>query len=371
MVQANEIGWGSYKDWEGPFYMGKVGVKIHPASIPEQAVMVTAAAEGGHYDAWNGYDSCGWTSGAIQWCERGQFSVSDMLGEVAVRDDNLLGTVHNYAASVDVGLARDPLSGKWRFKFNDSRGFVDNALKQQQLFYRNGTGKKGTWLTSTKLYAKGWAAAISTVWQNPAAQAIQSEYTYARLPQFLTGAARNFFKVKPDNTVADAIYAAYVSFAVNNPSWASASLTKAIASMPNGTAWWTLPHLIHVLKHLTFSPQVAIYPHRYNAIRPVLEQLYHVELPDFAKELQVWKNTTGLPTNFTTKQLQQGLISLGYDLGPKGADGSYGKYTRDALFAFEQANGVPAEFQDGMIDVHTYPVLEKVLTERGLSFPEP
>ncbi len=371
MVQVNEIGWGSYSSWEGPFYMGNVGVKIHPASVPEQAVMVTAAAEGGHYDAWNGYDSCGWTSGAIQWCERGQFSVSDMLGEVAARMNGGLDGVLAYASTVGVDFERDLSSGKWRFKFNDSRGFVDNALKQQQLFYRSGTGKKGSWTDANRLYAKGWAAAISTVWQNPEAQAIQSEYTYSRLPQFLTGTAKNFFKIKPENSVADAIYAAYVSFAVNNPTWASASLTKAISSMPNGTAWWTLPHLIHVLKHLTFSPQVAIYPHRYGAIRPVLEKLYHVELPDFAKELQVWKNTTGLPTNFTTKQLQQGLIYLGYDLGPKGADGSYGKYTRDALFAFEQAHGVPAEFQDGMIDVHTYPVLEQALAARGLSFPAP
>jgi peptidoglycan hydrolase-like protein with peptidoglycan-binding domain len=370
MVQANEIGWGSYRDWEGPFYMGKVGVKVHPASIPEQAVMVTAAAEGGHYDAWNGYDSCGWTSGAIQWCERGQFSVSDMLGEVAVRDVDILNDVYNHGNATGITFERGP-TGKWRFKFKDSRGFVDNAFKQQQLFYRTGTGKKGTWTNDSKLYAKGWAAAISTVWQDPVAQAIQSEYTYARLPQFLTVTAKNFFNARPMNTVADAIYAAYVSFAVNNPTWASASLTKAIASMPNGTSWWTLPHLIHVLKHLTFSPQVAIYPHRYNAIRPVLEKLYHVELPDFAKELQVWKDTTGLPTKFTTKQLQQGLISLGYDLGPKGADGSYGKYTKDALFSFEQMNNVPAEFQDGMIDVHTYPVLEKALAENGLSFPEP
>ena len=371
MVQANEIGWGSYRDYEGPFYRGKVGVQIHPASIPEQAVMVTAAAEGGHYDAFNGYDSCGWTSGAIQWCERGQFSVSDMLGEVAVRDVDILNDVYNHGNATGITFERDSSSGKWRFKFKDSRGFVDNALKQQQLFYLTGNGKKGTWGAENRAYAKGWAAAISTVWQDPFAQAIQSEYTYTRLPQFLTGTAKNFFSARPLNPVADAMYAAYVSFAVNNPSWASASLTKAISSMPSNVGWWTLPHLIHLLKHLTFDPQVAIYPERYNAIRPVLEKLYGVQLPDFAKELQAWQAATGLPMNLTTVQLQRALITLGYDLGPKGADGAYGKYTKDALFKFEQDNGVPPEFQDGMIDVHTYPMLERVYNASGLTFPPP
>ena len=369
MVQANEIGWGSYKDFEGPFYRGKAGVKIFQATVPEQAVMVTAAAEGGHYDAWNGYDSCGWTSGAIQWCERQQWSVSDMLGEVAVKDRSLLGSVDAYAATVGILFERDPVHGKWRFKFKDSRGYVDNALKQQQLFYFMGNGKKGSWTPTTREYAKGWAAAISTVWQVPAAQAMQSAYTFARLPQFFTGTAKNFFSLRPLNPIGDAMYAAYVSFAVNNPSWASASLTSAISSMPTSTGWWTLPHLIHLLKHLTFDPRVAIYPERYNAIRPVLETLYNVQLPDFAKELQFWSQDTGLPTNLTTRQLQQALINLGYDLGPKGADGSYGAYTKKALFKFEQDHGVPPEFQDGMVDVHTYPVLEKASADFGVSFP--
>lgn len=366
MVQANEIGWGSYKDYEGPFYRGRVGVVIRPASVPEQAVMVTAAAEGGHYDAWNGYDSCGWTSGAIQWCERGQYSVSDMLGAVAAYNDgSSLNSVHTYAATVGVTFEYDAVHGKWRFKFKDSRGFVDNVLKQQQLFYLTGNGKKGTWGAENRAYAKGWAAAISSVWQDVRAQQIQGEYTYGRLPQFLTGSARKFFGARPDSHIADAMYAAYVSFAVNNPSWASASLEKAIASTPNNIGWWTLPHLIHLLKHLTFDPHVAIYPARYNAIRPVLESLYQVQLPDFAKELQDWKNATGLPTDLTALQLQRALATLGYDPGPNG------EYVKEALFKFEQENGVPPEHQDGMLDEHTYPTLERVYNASGLTFPPP
>lgn len=369
MVQASEIGWGSYAAFEGPYFMGRAAVQVKQATDPEMVVMVTAAAEGGHYDAWNGYDSCGWTSGAIQWCENHQFSVSDMLGKVADGQHAELDPVTEYADSVGMDFEKDP-NGHWRFKFRDGRGFVDNNLKQQQLFYRTGNGNKGTWTNDNKVYAKGWAAAICTLWEDADMQAIQCEYTYSRLPQFLTQSAKNFFSMKPDTPLADAIYAAYVSFAVNNPSWASSSLQKAVASYAGG-AWWTEVHLIHILKHLTFDPGVAIYPTRYNAIRPVLETLYAVQLPDFANELQAWTAATGLPANFTTKQLQSALIALGYDLGPTGADGGYGTYTKKALLSFEQSSGVPAEKQDGMIDEFTYPKLVEALTAHGLSFPAP
>lgn len=367
MVAVSEVGWGAYGNYEGPFYMGKSGVKVQPSRDSAMVVMVTASAEGGHYDAWNGYDSCGWTSGAIQWCERSQFSVSDMIGMVAEGHYAEIDPVVAYADSVGMDFEKD-MNGKWRFKFRDSRGFVDNGLKQQQLFYRTGNGNKGTWTNDTKTYAKGWAAAISTLWEDAAMQEIQAQYTYDRLPQFLSQPAKYLLGRRPVNTIGDAIYAAYVSFAVNNPSWASSSLQQAVASKPSNTPMWSEGFLIHMLKHLTFDPRVAIYPARYNAIRPVLETLYNVQLPDFANELQAWKVDTGLPS-ITTKQLQLALISLGYDLGPRGADNSYGKYTKDALFAFEQQNGVPAEKQDGVIDDATYPALEKALTAHGLSFP--
>lgn len=369
MVALNEIGWGAYGAYEGPWWSGKgTPVRVDANALaPERVVMVTAAAEGGSYSAFNGYDSCGWTSGAVQWCENHQFSVSDMIGKVADGQYAELDPIVAYADSVNVDFEKDP-SGRWRFKFRDSRGFVDNNLKQQQLFYRTGNGNKGTWTNDNKLYAKGWAAAISTLWEDEDMQSIQRVYTYSRLGQFFTPSAKAQFASRPDTPVADATYAAYASFAVNNPSWAGASLAKAVASAA-GIIAWSPEYLIHVLKHLTFYPGVAIYPARYNAIRPVLEQLYGVQLPDMAAELQAWSAMTGMPASFTTKQLQGALISLGYDLGPSGADGKYGGATKAALFKFEQENGVPPANQDGMIDQYTYPVLQRVLGQHGLGFP--
>ncbi len=370
MVQASEIGWGSYQNFEGPYFLGRAPFVLPDVPAPEEETMaVITAAEGGHYDAWNGYDSCGWTSGLIQFCEHNQYSVSDMLGAVASAGrGDLLNGLMTYASSVDVGFDRGP-SGKWRFLFKDSRGFIDNPLKQQQLFYKNGNGSKGSWTNDTKLYAKGWAAAISSVWEQPEAQLLQCAFTAGKLGQFFTQSAKNFFSTMPTTQVAKAMWSAYASFAVNNPSWASSALQQSIASY-TGHPYWEEQHLVNLLKHLTFDPHVAIYPARYNAIRPVLEKLYQVQLPDFAAELQTWVADTGLPTNLTTKQLQLALISLGYDLGPTGADGKYGGKTKAALFSFEQFHGVPAAKQDGMIDEYTYPALEKVLAAHGTSFAD-
>lgn len=369
MVQANEIGWGSYGQFEGPYFLGRAPFVLPESPSPaEETMAVITAAEGGHYDAWNGYDSCGWTSGVIQWCEgNGQYSVSDMLGAVADQDQTLLSGLRDYASSVAVGFERTP-EGKWRFQFKDGRSFVDNPLKQQQLFYKTGNGNKGTWTPATTAYGKGWAAAISSVWEQPGAQSIQCSFTAGKLSQFFTSSAKLFFSTMPSTPVAQAMWSSYASFAVNNPSWASSALAQSVTSY-SGQPYWEEEHLIHLLKHLTFDPRVAIYPARYNAIRPVLEKLYSVQLPDFAVELQQWAIDTGLPTTITTKQLQEALISLGYDLGPTGADGSYGGKTKAALFSFEQSHGVPAAKQDGMIDEYTCPALTTALAAKGLDFP--
>jgi uncharacterized protein (TIGR02594 family) len=41
------------------------------------------------------------------------------------------------------------------------------------------------------------------------------------------------------------------------------------------------------------------------------------------------------------KEIQEQLIFLGYDLGPDGADGYPGQYTKAAVSAFKEANGLP------------------------------
>lgn len=372
MVTAAEIGWGKYRNYEGPFYRGKFGYTLPASPTEDEKVMaVITATEGGHFDAWNGYDTCGWTSGLIQWCEKAQYSVSDMLGAVAeeagARGEPMLQTVDRMAVVSGVIFKRNA-KGRWRFFFTDSRGEVDSLAEQLQLFYKHGDGTQGTWTDETRAYAKAWGAAISTVWENPVAQAVQTKFTAARLGGFMLSAAKQVFASAPDTDLARGLRAAYLSFAANNPTWANKSLATAVAQSAQLTAW-SIDWVIAVLRELTFGPQVAIYPHRYDAIRPVLEALYGLSLPDFSAELKSWSAATGIPAGLTPKRLQEALGALGYDLGPKGADGVYGKKTREAVLTLEQLSGiVPVEHQDGMVDVYTWPALQEALNAKKLTF---
>lgn len=369
MVAVSEIGWGSYRQYSGPFYRGNLPYVL-PASPTVEAMQmaVITATEGGHFDAWNGYDVCGWTSGIIQWCERGQFSVSDMLGAVAAVDRALLKPVDDLADDFGIKfLAND--KGRYRF-FLEHSGEVDTLQEQQQLFYITGDGTTGSWNSKNTLYAKQWAAAISSVWENPTARDIQTSFTATRLRGFLLPYARSIFSARPSSDLAAGVYAAYLSFAANNPTWANNALEAAIHANSQMTAWsptWT----IAVLKELTFGPKVAIYPHRYEAIRPVLERLYGLQLPDFSAELQQWSAATGIPAGITTARIQRALLLLGFDLGPAKDDGKYGKKTTEAVLTMEQQSGglVPLNKIDGVVDQWTYPALIAALQAKGLSMP--
>ena len=106
-------------------------------------------------DAHNGYDRCICSSGLIQWCEAGQYSVSDMLGQVAARDRKLIAAIDDLAGEHGVEFKPNH-RGRWRFFFLDERGEVDRREEQQALFLGGSTGKKGTWDEESRSYAKRW-----------------------------------------------------------------------------------------------------------------------------------------------------------------------------------------------------------------------
>ena len=370
MVDVSSIGWGEYRQYCGPYYKGKFGYVLpsNPSEADRQIAVVTAT-EGGHYDAWNGYDVCGWTSGLIQWCEgRGQYSVSDMLGAVCDYDEDLIQGVDDLAKEYGLIFKRNE-KNRFRFFFTDQRGEVDSIAEQNQLFYVTGDGTQGSWTSQTAIYAKRWAAAISTVWENQEARRIQNEYTANRLSGFLLPYAKSVFGSKPNTELARGLYAAYLSFAANNPTWANRSLQTAITQNAHVPAW-TPDWANIILCEMTFGPKVAIYPHRYDSIRPVLENLYNMNLPDMSDELMRWTYRTGIPAGITTPQLQRALIALGYDLGPAKDDGVYGKKTTEAVLTLERLSGVvPTEEQNGLVDQYTWLALQKALEAKGLSMP--
>jgi len=357
MIDPKSIKWSSYQQFEGPFFIGTQGYKLpEKPTLNDQILATITATEGGHWDAINMYDRCICTVGLIQWCEGGQYSVSDMLGVVAQRDAALLWPLDGIMAQAGVTFAKNAKQ-RYRFVFNDTRGECDRTIEQQQLFLYKSTGQKGTWDEQSKNFAKLWAASLSTVFQAPAAIEAQRDYTVPRLYGFALPAALALFK-EPEakaSPVGLAFICAYLSFAANNPARADRSLQEALRTWDGSKGpKWSPRWLIHILEKLTFFSGVTIYPHRYNAIRPVLERFFGIDLPDHSEQLQ------GL---LAPIEIQSILVNqLHYDLGksgPKGdgVDGAWGGKSRAALMDFERRNGLDG---DGLPDPDTNKALLRV-----------
>lgn len=347
MVQAADIGWASYRQYEGPFFRGHSSFRM-PAepSEADRVVRVITATEGGHYDSFNGYDKCDATLGLIQWCDHAQYSVCDMLGHTNERHPEALEPIRSFCAAHGIRFDKNA-RGRWRYFFDDDRGEVDRSGEQDDLYHLNSTGHKGSWDDESTAYAKEFAAAMASVYNHLGAQAAQVEFTHARLGWFVAKKVKYIYDEAPPSEIGQCFRSAYLSYAANNPSWAATHLLRATVSSSEerySAAWLT-----EVLKALTFGPKVVIYPHRYNAIRPVLEKMYGVDLPDFAAELKQWESDWGPP--MPTKELQAILVRW-YDLGKSGANGDgvddvYGGKTRRAMRRFQEMHGLePTGYPD-------------------------
>lgn len=371
MATAEDIGWGSYSVYEGPFYRGKNRYKLPDDSTENDRILRTiTATEGGTYDAYNGYDKCICTSGLIQWCDRAPFFlVAKMLGAAAEHDPALVAPVVEYVSAR--GYTFGQLADKkkpWRFWRTGDGDVVDTQDKQRILYFGGASGLKGQWNDpGQRQVAKEWAAACSSVWEHEEAKKVQRDHTVPRLFGFATSSARQVLEMsKKGGVVGEVFRAAYLSFAVNNPRRAGESLNAVVQQ--RGISWdksW----LFAVLHSLTFRPKIAIYPHRYNAIRKPLESMFGLDLPDLASDLQQWMKDTGFKGYLSTEDMQNALLELDYDLGPAGADGIAGEKTRAALMKFEEDAGVDPAHTDGYPDQYTMPALEEALGRKGKVIP--
>lgn len=348
MLTADQIGWGSYSAWEGPFFRGIQAWK-EPATPTEDDrwLSVITATEGGTWDAVNMYDSCIVTVGLIQWCERGMFGVSQMLAAVHKYDESAL-SVLPCPWQVQGG----------KFRFLDPRGGLVDTEEKMRYVYLGGQcnpktvasdlGRKGTWTHEQKGYARTWAASFANVFRSERAREAQLVYTAGRLMGFFTPRARATLWDGTEGATQRMMRAAYLSFAANMPAWADATLAE-VAPKP-GPPKWSAEWCRKVLAALTFSRRVAIYPHRYNRIRPTLERLYGVDLPDFAVELQRAQEGGSC---MTALEIQSALAVLGYDPGP--LDGKDGPKTRAAVKAFQADRGLTV---DGAVGPQTQRALK-------------
>jgi hypothetical protein len=376
MITLDDIKWGSYLGYEGPWWPGKEKYVLpYDPSFDQICLAIVASTEGSAYDAVNMYDSCGISLGLIQWCEFGQFSVSNLLGYIVaseqefpevVRLPSHLDKLHSFLRSINAS-AGFTIGNKYRFRYKN-QWVIDREL-QQEMFFLNATGEKGTWDTESKIRAKSWAVAVASLFENEACRRAQEKFTIGRLHNFIMPATKAFM----DNELVDDLWrrtrnAAYISFAANNPSIANKMFQEYVKETPYlyGTKDWS----IGLLQKLTFGPGISIYPGRYDKIRPLLEKYFGVDLPDFADELAKWNLVAGIhdddPAEIrldTTEGVQGALLRLGYDLGPRKIDGVYGKKTKQAVLMFQQQNGLTPT---GLIDPLTRQVLSNIIEHRGL-----
>jgi hypothetical protein len=288
-VTPADIGWSSYMSNEGPFFIGRQHYVLPPNPTENDHIMdVITAAEGGHYDAINMYDSGIVSVGLIQWIDAGQHSVDNMLGRVAddCGLDKVTGPLADALSQAGAEFKKDS-GGSWRFFMAGSEVISNDA--ERKLFMM-GCGPKGSWTDAARLYAKTWAAGLANVWADEGARKAQVDYTVPKLRSFLLADVQHaLYDDQPNEGWVGAVRSAMVSFAVNLPA-ATAAQYRAFAAKVTAPKW-SSDWAIGLLKQVTFGSGIGIWPARYNAIRPVLEALYGVSLPKTARDLSSWQPT--------------------------------------------------------------------------------
>lgn len=331
MATVAQIGWGSYDKYEGPLYWGSVKLdKVGPDdSEAAKRLAVIGATEGAAFDAVNMYDRMILSVGIIQFADAGIFLVTDLFGKVYEEVPEAMQPLLDYVKPRGYTFQKTK-QGKWRFHLNGVA--VETVNAQRELYLLRNSGLKGEWTPAGKMWARGLASAVTSIWTNAQAREVQLREASALLDKMVfVNSKKYLFTDAPDTPIAKAAQAAYLSFAANLPSVADRAIQTFSTTLPK----WEEPWLEKLLCHLTFSPGIGIYPDRYNKIRVVLETLWGIDLPDNANLLR--QETAGLPP----KKVQEILISLGYDLGPSKADGIIGAKTRAALFKYQTDKGLP------------------------------
>jgi len=286
MVSVGQIGWSHYHSNEGPFFGGVVKVLEAPrtASFAERVLSLTAAAEGGHYDAINMYDTGLVSVGAIQFIDVGSFQVTDMLGAVA----DALGVDYvNAALQPALDLTKTTFSkvgNVWRFSFTDTGTVVNTRDAQKQLYFGDANGNAlGTFDDAKRTRAKTWAACLANVWADPRAVDVQSQFTLPRLISGFVWAElkRDLFTGdQPEDGWLGALRAMLLSFAVNAP---AIVVKRYAACRSNGLTFGTPEWCLAVLRGVVIGAGIDVWPARWVAERALVKRMFGVTIPTYVQ----------------------------------------------------------------------------------------
>ena len=359
ILDTGKVLWGSYSSWEGPLYWGSIqmapATKDAPFSAKLMSVLGATESGSGRFDAVNCYDRCILTVGIVQWCEAApQCSVSDMLTLCDDADHDKLDAYLEHIAE-GLTIVKDG-HGVGRLQLGGVGGAplqrIDNTAAQRGLFLGGSTGLKGQWTAPQIAAAKKVCAVMASLWQEPEFQAAQLSFTVPKLIEvygrsFGSGPRHMFDEGFSTEGFAGAMRAIYISYSANLPTVAASIFNRIF---PAGLTGDDENDCLNLTKALALSSGVGIWPRRYEMIRPTVEALFGVDLPDHTSDLSAWKeqfDPDALAALPDTKAIQAALIKLGYDLGPTGADGSFGQKSRSALMAFQKSSNLAADGTPG------------------------
>lgn len=353
-IRISQIKWGSYKSFEGPFFPGSIDYNLpNNPDFLDKAVYVVTATEGGHLDAINMYDSCILTVGVIQFCEK-LLLVTNMLGECA---NTNLDIINSCLAQIPTPANfRKNARNQWRV-YCDAYGEIDNADKMRQLYLGGATGVKGQWKNQQIDHARTVASIFASMWESQSMRDGQMRFVKQRLMSFVMPRSKNLLFTAPTSNDGydGALKAAVISFSVNVPATADSLLGQA-AQDPAWSTASAQDKFTIAMKSLALNSNISIWPGRYKAIHPALEKVFGVSLPSL-DELS-GGNAEPHDDLMTPVGLQKALITLGYDLGPKGADGSIGPKTQQAIIAFQGSHNL---YPDGVVGPKTVLALREAL----------
>lgn len=351
--------WGKYGGYEGWMHPGTVrlSVKYEEPAIRKMLGVVTST-EGGCADSFNGYDSCCYSISYIQLA-----GTLDLAGALLARiRDHLPDAFY----PLQTWLASYGVTLEDTGKLSKGGLYLSGKDMAQALYGCN--GKVGSWTGVTKLRAKEFAETVIGLLRAEGAPALAQEFTISRMLKWVVPEVIQLLYADglEFSGWKGALQAGFFSFSANMPRVAGDHFMAHVRERGGKAKLDDPDFVIGALQRMTFGPGYTIYGPRYSTIRPVIERLYQVDLPDTSDLLKRWMakgGATWTPPKHSNSDLQKMLIKLGYDLGPAGADGILGKKTAAATKEFQMVKGIkPA---DGVLTPTTIEALVQAVCEQA------
>lgn len=298
MITLSQVKWNKYRNFEGPVFVGNMPVPGASQTSPFHAkvLAITAAAEGGGFNATQMWDRGLLSVGAIQFIDAGTFNVCNLLGEVADKCGlHLLLEKLQPALDMCNATFSKGSDGKWRFVHNGVR--VTTTAAQKMLYFGDVSGNAlGTFTDAKRLRVKTWVVCMANVWDIPGSTDVQMEFTLRNLKSgFVWGNLRSelFTPNVSEEGYVGATKAMLLAYAVNAP----AVVVKMYdAARNNGKEKLSAEWCLHVLRHVIVNGGIDVWKSRWGTKLPYIEAAFGVKFPSYNQLISgTWTITKPAP----------------------------------------------------------------------------